>query len=101
KTHGGAAFWRYHDIVFEEQQALDEVLIRKFAAREGVAPEAVDAALATGADGRVAADVRLGEAAGVQGTPAYLVNDWFVTGILPYPEFRALIARALSESKRN
>lgn len=97
---GGAAFWRYHDGVFRTARSgLDERVIASLAAREGVDAASIDRALPSGADGRIAADVRVGESAGVQGTPAFIVNDWMVTGVLPYPLFRALVLRALEEAR--
>jgi len=102
RERGGAAFWRYHDAIFDAAPGgLDEKLVRTLAKREGVDPARIDAALPTGADGRLAADVRIAEAAGVEGTPAFIVNDWMVTGVMPYPIFRALVVRALTESKRH
>ena len=100
RTRGGAAFWRFHDSTFHaaERGGLDERVIASLASREGVAPERLNAALPSGADGKLAADVATGDAAGVEGTPAFLVNDWMVTGVLPYPEFRALVLRALGEA---
>jgi len=99
RTRGGAAFWRYHDAVFQAARTgLDERIIARLAKREGVEETALGGALAAGAERRVAGQVSLGEAAGVEGTPAFIVNDWMVTGVLPYPAFRAVVARALAEA---
>jgi protein-disulfide isomerase len=51
--------------------------------------------------GRLAADLAAGDRAGVEGTPAFLVNDRRVTGIVPYAAFRALVIVALAEAKRH
>ena len=100
RERGGAAFWRFHDAIFDAAPGgLDETLVRTLAKREGVDSARIDAALPTGADGRLAAEVKSAEAAGVEGTPAFIVNDWMVTGVMPYPVFRALVVRALAESK--
>jgi protein-disulfide isomerase len=102
RERGGAAFWRFHDAVFDAApDGLDEHLVRTLAKREGVDSPRIDAALPSGADGRLAADAKTAETAGVEGTPAFIVNDWMVTGVMPYPVFRALVARALSETKRH
>jgi protein-disulfide isomerase len=101
RRRGGAAFWRFHDATFDaSENGLDHGIIEALARREGVDPRALRSALATGADGRIALDIRAGDAAGVEGTPAFFVNDRMVTGVLPYPEFRALVLRALAEAKR-
>jgi protein-disulfide isomerase len=101
RARGGAAFWRFHDAVFEAapRSGLDQTIIEYLASQEGVPPTHLRAAVSSGADGRVAADVAAGDAAGVEGTPAFFVNDRMVTGTLPYPEFRALIQRALAEAR--
>jgi protein-disulfide isomerase len=101
RTRGGAAFWRFHDAVFEAapRSGLDQTIIEYLASREGVAPAHLRAAVSTGADGRIAADVAAGDEAGVEGTPAFFVNDRMVTGTLPYPEFRALVRTALAEAR--
>jgi protein-disulfide isomerase len=100
RTRGGAAFWRYHDAVFRAAQSgLDDETIVRLANREGVDRASLNAALMTGAGGRIAAELKLGDDVGVEGTPAFLVNDWMVTGVVPYSAFRALVARALAEAK--
>ncbi len=100
RARGGAAFWRFHDAVFEAAATgLDPTIIEYLANREGVPAATLRAALPSGADGRVAADIAAGDAAGVQGTPAFFVNDRMVTGVLPYPEFRALVQTALAEAR--
>jgi protein-disulfide isomerase len=100
RARGGAAFWRFHDAVFEAAPyGLDRTIIEFLANQEGVTPATLRAALPTGADGRVAADIAAGDLAGVQGTPAFFVNDRMVTGVLPYPEFRALVRTALNEAR--
>jgi protein-disulfide isomerase len=100
RTRGGAAFWRFHDALFDAAPGgLDEAQIERLAKREGVARASIDAALETGAGGGLAADLRAADLAGVEGTPAFVVNDWIVTGVLPYPLFRSLVARALAEAR--
>jgi protein-disulfide isomerase len=100
QRRGGAAFWRFHDtLVDAAADGLDPGIIEGLARREGVDPATLRAAVATRADGRVAADIEAGDAAGVQGTPAFFVNDRMVTGVLPFPEFRALVLRALTEAR--
>jgi protein-disulfide isomerase len=102
RTRGGAAFWRFHDALFDAAPAgLDESVINWLAGREGVPAASLTAALGTGADGRLAADMAAGDRAGVEGTPAFLVNDRRVTGIVPYAAFRALVIVALAEAKRH
>lgn len=100
RARGGAAFWRFHDALFDAApDGLDESVIYWLAGREGVSPGRLRAALGTGADGRLAADMAAGDKAGVEGTPAFLVNDRRVTGVIPYTAFRALVMVTLAEAK--
>jgi protein-disulfide isomerase len=97
RTRGGAAFWRFHDAVFAAvNEGLDDGVIHRLASREGVSRAHLNAALATGADGHLAADVAAGEKAGIEGTPAFVVNDRLVIGVIPYPAFRALVLFSLA-----
>ncbi len=45
--------------------------------------------------GRVQTELKRGEAAGVQGVPAFFINDWFVSGAQPFEEFQRVIELAL------
>ena len=100
RTRGGAAFWRFHDALFDAApDGLDDTVIQWLARREGVSPAALRAAEGSGADGHLAADIAAAEKAGIEGTPAFLVNDRRVTGVIPYAAFRALVLRTLSEAK--
>jgi protein-disulfide isomerase len=100
RTRGGAAFWRFHDALFDAApDGLDETVIHWLASREGVPPATLVAAEASGVDGRLAAEIAAAERAGIEGTPAFLVNDRRVTGVIPYAAFRALVLVALSEAQ--
>jgi protein-disulfide isomerase len=45
--------------------------------------------------GQVQAEYELGAAAGVGGTPAFFINDWFVSGAQPFEVFQDVIEKAL------
>jgi protein-disulfide isomerase len=99
RLRGGAAFWRFHDALFDQApDGLEDSVIHRLASREGVSRESLRAAEASGADGRLAADLAAADKAGIEGTPAFLVNDRRVTGVIPYAAFRALVLVALSEA---
>lgn len=99
-TRGGAAFWRLHDALFEAQRrGLDARVIDELARREGVEPRRYAAAVTTGAhDPRIDADIRAGEAAGVDGTPAFFVNDYLAIGAMPLEAMRVIVRRALAHA---
>lgn len=96
---GGAAFWRFHDALLVAQaRGLDPAVIEALALEQGVDLARLQSTLASGVhEARIDADIRAGEAVGVNGTPAFLVNDWLAVGLLPYAEFRAVVRRALEE----
>jgi protein-disulfide isomerase len=47
----------------------------------------------------VDADVKAGSELGLEGTPAFLINGYFIDGDMPYPKFRKAIERALAEAR--
>jgi protein-disulfide isomerase len=97
---GGAAFWRFHDAVFAAQRSgLSEQVLEHLAQAEGVDLTRYHAAIASHLhDARIRADLEAGDAAGVNGTPAFFVNSYFAMGALPYPEMRAVVVQALKEA---
>ena len=80
---GEDAFWRMHDVLFENQDALQHDELIEYAAACGVDPVAVADDLASGSRReRVQRDVASGMRSGVRGTPTFFVNgrrfegDW-------------------------
>jgi protein-disulfide isomerase len=47
----------------------------------------------------VEADAKVGNDNGINGTPAFLINGYFINGAQPFAKFRKLIDRALAEAK--
>ena len=97
---GGAAFWRFHDALFEAQaRGLDARVIDQLAVREGLDPRRYSIAVTTGVhDANIDADVRAGDAAGVDGTPAFFVNDYLRVGAMRAQAMRALVRQALKDA---
>jgi len=80
---GNGAFWDMHDILFENQDALELDDLLGYSVAAGAELDAVAADLSTGAcRPRVAADIASGMRSGVDATPAFFVNgarfdgDW-------------------------
>jgi protein-disulfide isomerase len=72
---GDEAFWEMHDLMFENQEALNDESLLAYAEAAGVDQTAVAADLAAGAAaGRVHRDFRSGVRSGVNGTPTFFVN---------------------------
>jgi protein-disulfide isomerase len=46
---------------------------------------------------RIEKDNQAGKDAGINGTPAFVINGYFISGAQPFPAFKKLINRALKE----
>ena len=75
-VHGGnRAFWKMHDLLFENQDALEPDDLAGYAAAAGVERAVVAQDLSTGAmRARVRADFKSGVRSGVNGTPTFFIN---------------------------
>jgi protein-disulfide isomerase len=49
-------------------------------------------------NGEIDQDVRVGDSVGVEGTPAFLINDYFFVGAVPFEILRVVVDRALSDA---
>jgi protein-disulfide isomerase len=78
---GDEAFWTMHDMLYENQDALEIDDLLGYAEASGADPEEVADDLASGAmRARVRTDYRSGVRAGVRGTPTFFVNGRRFTG---------------------
>lgn len=93
-------FWELHDWLFANQStwvsAQDAPAQFKMAAVTlGVDGAKFDACLSDPAtSAAINRDLQDGAKMGVEGTPAFFVNDWFISGAQPIPEFQDKIAKA-------
>jgi len=68
-------FWPMHDLLFENQDALEDDDLVGYAGRLGIDPEWAAAALADGQfEPRVREDFSSGVRSGVNGTPTFFIN---------------------------
>ncbi len=100
---GSAAFWTFHDAIFGSDAAdearTDRPALEKQAQAQGIDMDKFKAAL----DGsthkaKIDADAELGNKAGINGTPAFVINGYYVSGAQPEATFKKLINRALKEA---
>jgi protein-disulfide isomerase len=99
---GVAAFWSYHDLLFEAQSEPDGLgrdNLTRLALTLGIDLPRFEAAL----DGhihaaKVKADADVAGAAGIDGTPAFVINGYYLSGAQPASAFRKLIKKALKGS---
>jgi protein-disulfide isomerase len=90
-----------HELLFETTQEWSgqENVIEKFAeyaADMGLDTDAFVACLESGETAaQVQEELEKGEALGVQGVPAFFINDWFLSGAQPFEAFEEVIEKAL------
>ncbi len=97
---GPDAFWKMHDKLFANQQKLKRDDLEVYATDLGLDKARVSKSL----DGRthqsvIDADDKLGTEIGISGTPAFLINNYYLSGAQPLAKFRKLVERALAESR--
>jgi len=100
KQKGQDAFWKMHDKMMQNQKALKREDLETYAKEFGLNMDKFKAALdARTHKAAVEADDKAGTDIGISGTPAFLINGYYISGAQPYPKFKKLIDRALAESK--
>ncbi|RYZ03009.1 MAG: hypothetical protein EOO73_29240 [Myxococcales bacterium] len=96
---GSPAFWKFHDWLFSPQADLSDAGLQKAAAKLSLDPLKLDQAVhSTQLDAAIDADVAAGDAAGVEGTPATFINDYYLMGARFESEYALVIERALREA---
>jgi protein-disulfide isomerase len=94
---GAEAFWKFHDLVFANQRALDPGNFRAWAEQAGVAGSAFEAAYAARADAaKVDDDIALADRLGIRGTPVFRINGVPVLGAQPIGQFMEIIEAQLA-----
>jgi protein-disulfide isomerase len=101
---GSAAFWAYHDLLFQAQgepDGLDRINLDNLADKLGLDMARFKAALDNHVHrAKVREDLDAASKAGITGTPAFVINDYYLSGAQPTPAFRRVIKRALSDLKK-
>jgi len=100
-AQGGAdAFWKFHDAVYgANSPRLDAEGLEQFAAKTGLNGARFREALSTERhEPELKRDFAAGSALGVEGTPAFLVNDYFFIGAIPIEIMRVIVDRALADA---
>ena len=106
KQKGNDGFWKMHDLLYanqpsgEKQDGLKREAMDGYAQSLGLDMGKWKTALDTQSHKpEVDADAKAGNDAGITGTPAFVINGYFISGAQPFPKFKKLIERALAESK--
>jgi len=95
-------YWVFHDYLYNHQGeersgAFDKDKLEGFAATLGLNTDQFNSCLETDKYAKqVAADMAVGQKAGVQGTPSVFVNGQIIVGAQPYSNFKTAIDQALA-----
>jgi protein-disulfide isomerase/predicted small secreted protein len=90
-------YWKMHETLFANQQALAPADLTRHAATIGLDLEKFATCLESGAKAPlVEAGRQAGEAVGVNGTPAFFINGVRLSGAQPFAEFKAVIDAELA-----
>ncbi|HEY3234825.1 MAG TPA: thioredoxin domain-containing protein, partial [Polyangiaceae bacterium] len=98
---GSDAFWKFHDLAFQNQQALSEENYQKWAVQAGVdGGKFKQAYSAKTYASKVDEDLALSQKLGANGTPAFRINGVTLVGAQPYPQFKQIVDQQLGEAKK-
>ena len=94
-------FWEYHDRLFQNQQALEPDLLKKYAADTGLDAAKFNTCLDTAKVRRaLQAQMGVGNQLGVSSTPSVFINGRMVSGAQPYETFTAIIDEELERGRK-
>ena len=99
EQRGPDGFWKMHDKLFANQQRLKRDDLDRYGSELGLDPKRLARAL----DGQthksvIDFDDKIGTDIGLTGTPAFMINNYYLSGAQPLPKFKKLIDRALAEA---
>ncbi len=90
-------FWEMHDKMFANQNALGIDALKRYASEIGLNTDKFNECLDSGSmASEVERDFQEGVTAGVQGTPAFIIEGEIVSGAQPFEKFKEVIDRKLS-----
>ena len=101
---GSAAFWTFHDKVFgaegSDEARTDRASLEKIAQEMGLDMDKFKGALDNNKHkAKIDGDAEAGNKAGINGTPAFVINGYYISGAQPESAFKKLINRALKEAE--
>lgn len=91
-AHDEGKFWKYHDLLFSNQDTLDAGSLKRYAAQVGLDRRRFGRCLDGGVKASVVRkDLEDGRRYGVRGTPTFFINGERLAGAKPLGEFRSAI----------
>ena len=96
-AHEQDVFWEFHDVLFDNQEALSLDDLKRYAGDVGADTGKFNDCLDSGKYSReVLLDLQEGRQSGVNGTPAFLINGMMLSGAQPFEQFQQVIDQALA-----
>ncbi|MDB4965579.1 MAG: Periplasmic thiol:disulfide interchange protein DsbA [Myxococcales bacterium] len=98
---GAAGFWKMHDTLFHNQQALDRPALEKYAKDMGLSDGDIKEALDDKKyDAAIQADSQEGTKFGARGTPSFFINGRALSGAQPFDAFKKIIDEEIANANR-
>lgn len=95
---GNSQFWKLHDWLFSPRADLSDVGLSRAVSQLGLDPRIAGAPQSSEYDREIDVDVSTADLVGVEGTPAVLINDYYMMGARHEAEYALVIERALREA---
>lgn len=97
---GSPAFWKMHDWLYSPSADLSDAGLQKAASKLSLDPAQIaEAAQTPRYDATIDADIAAANAAGIEGTPAAFINDYYLMGARFESEYAIVVDRALREAR--
>jgi len=92
-------FWDVHNLFFANQNQITNVTkLKELVAQTGTDMTALETCYASGKyDSKLNSDIAAGQAAGVSGTPTFIVNGKAVVGAVPFSDIKQVIDAELAK----
>jgi protein-disulfide isomerase len=95
--HDQGKFWEYHDVLFENNHALQDTDLKRYAKQLNADMKQFEECLASGKHkAKVDKDFADAQKYGVSGAPTYFINGVAIVGAVPYTEIKQAVENALN-----
>jgi len=96
-----SGYYAFHDKIFKNQSNIGEVNLIKWAGQIGVDEDFMKTCLKdTKMKDEVQDDFNEGQTIGVEGTPTFLVNNYLVSGVKTFYDFKTIFDYEISNNKK-
>jgi protein-disulfide isomerase len=97
---GNTGFWKMHELIYAGSGGLDRRTLEGYAAQIGLDTHKFSAAMdGASHEKQIQADEAAAKAAGISGTPGFVINGYHISGAQPFSKFKRVIERALDDAK--